>query len=238
MNDLSRDISLLVSIARLDAALYNHRLELEHLPGRIAAAERQLSGFDAEKEKSINSFDEMKKEHRSLEQGLEDDETRIVKFKNDLMGVSTNKEYTAVLKEIELKEEEIGKKEERILELMDSLEETGEKHEDMLRELASKRGVVEAEKKKFEERVAFLEEDSKKLGAEKPTFLSELDPLVQRRYQRLIEKYGDVAATRVLGETCGGCGTQLPPQIAVEAKKNNQLISCQNCGRILIHYAD
>ena len=77
-----------------------------------------------------------------------------------------------------------------------------------------------------------------RLEAEKPKLLSEVDNGLRRKYQRLLDKYGDVAVTRVEGETCGGWHTQLPPQLVVEVRKNDQLITCQSCGRILIYYAD
>lgn len=238
MPDLTRDISLLVQIARIDAALNDHRIELDHLPGRIAAAERQLAELDAAKEKAEGAMEQMGKERRVLEQGLQDDEAKIVKFKTDLMSVGSNKEYTAVLKEISTMEEEIGQKEERLLELMYAMEEGSEKNEAEVKDLAAKRAAVATEKKSLEERVAFLEADSKKLEAEKPKLLLEVQPSLQRKYERLTENLGGVAVTRVEGESCGGCHAQLPPQLVVEVRQNDRLITCQSCGRILIHYAD
>jgi predicted nucleic acid-binding Zn-ribbon protein len=238
MPDIVRDISLLVQIARIDAALNDHRVELDHLPGRIAAAERQLAELDAAKEKAENAMEEMAKERRTLEQGLQDDEAKVVKFKTDLMGVGSNKEYTAVLKEISTKEEEIGQKEERLLELMYAMEEGEEKHDGVIKDITARRDAAAVEKKALEERVAFLQADSKKLEAEKPKLLLEVQPSLQRRYERLLENLGGLAVTRVEGESCGGCHTQLPPQLVVEVRQNDQLITCQNCGRILIYYAD
>lgn len=238
MPDVARDISLLVQVARVDATLHDHTVELAHLPQRIDAAEKKLAQIDEEVQKITDSFEDMKKERRALEQSLADDEAKINKFKNDLMSVKSNKEYTAVLKEIETKQEEIGQEEERLLELMDAIEAREATLSDEVGGIRTRRDEVAAEKKSLEERKAAVEEEVSRLQVEKPKLLAEVDDQLRRRYQRLLDRHGDLAVTRVEGETCGGCHTQLPLQVVVEVRKNNQLITCQSCGRILVYYAD
>jgi predicted nucleic acid-binding Zn-ribbon protein len=238
MPDVTRDINLLVQIARLDASLHDHSVELSQLPARIRAAEVKIERCNQEEETLSGAFDKMKKERRTLEQKLQDDEARVAKFKNDLMSVKSNKEYTAVQKEIRLKEEEISEEEERLLELMDAIEGRESTLQGELGEISSRRDVALSDKTALEERKAFLESELEQLRSRKPAVLSELDDGLQRRYGRLLEKHGDVAVTRVEGETCGACHAQLPPQVAVEVRKNDHIITCQSCGRLLVHYAD
>jgi predicted nucleic acid-binding Zn-ribbon protein len=238
MPDLSRDISLLVQIARVDAALHEHTVELSQLPARIAAVDRRLAAYEDQASKVTGSLEDMKSERRALEQGLQDDEARVAKFKNDLMSVKSNKEYTAVQKEIAQKQEEIGQKEERLLELMDAIEEREASAGTEVGEIGSKRDEAATEKKVLEERREELQAEVNRLESEKPKLLAEVEDVLRRKYQRLLDKHGDVAVTRVEGETCGGCHTQLPPQLVVEVRKNDQLITCQSCGRILVYYAD
>jgi predicted nucleic acid-binding Zn-ribbon protein len=68
--------------------------------------------------------------------------------------------------------------------------------------------------------------------------LAEITPALVKRYERVAGKHRDVAVTRVEAEHCGACRQQLPPQVAVEVRKNDQFLTCPACGRILIHYAD
>lgn len=238
MTDVVRDISLLVQIARVDAGLNNHRVQLEQIPAQIAAAEKKIAALNEAEAKAVGEMEAMKKERRDLERSLEDDEQKVTKFKNDLMHCESNAAYTAALKEIAAKESEIERKEERLLELMDAIEEKEGVHGGIIEDIASRRAAVEGEKAALESRTASLKQDMERLAAEKPRLLSEVDDSIRRRYQRLLDKYGDVAVVSVEGDTCGGCHTQLPPQVIVEVKKNNQLITCQSCGRLLIHYAD
>jgi hypothetical protein len=235
--DFTRDVSLLVAIARIEAEVQRCAAELERIPGRLAAIEKRLSAIDHNETTTVGDLERMKKERRDLEHGLEDAEAAVTKYKNQLMSVKTNKEYTAMLKEIELKASEIGQKEERLLELMVAIEERGEKSDAVLAGAATDRAEATAAKNTLVERRAVLEAEMKNLSFEKPKLLAEVDPAVRKRYQRVHDKHGEVAVTRTEGGYCGGCGTQLPPQVVVEVKKNNQLLTCQSCGRILVDFA-
>lgn len=235
--DLTRDVSLLVAIAKLEAAIHEHANELERIPPRITALDRKIAELDAAEKKAVDEFESTKKERRTLEQGLQDAEAQVIKYKGQLMSVKTNKEYTAMLKEIEQKEAEIEQKEERLLELMDEMEDGEEKHEALVSKIADERSRMLADKKSLEDRRAFLQSDTEKLSTQKPKLLSEVDPAIQKRYQRVLAAHSDLAVTRTENEHCGGCGTQLPPQVVVEVKKNKQLITCQSCGRILVDYS-
>jgi len=236
-DDFTRDVSLLVTVAKIEADIQHHAAELERIPGQIAAIEKKIARIDENEKKALGEMEAMKKERRDLEHGLQDAEATVKKYNNQLMAVKTNKEYTAMLKEIDLKKEEVAAKEERILEIMLALEEHGEKTDAVVAAATADRSAATAEKKTLEERRVALEADVKKLAAERPKLLAEVDEGIRKRYERLHEKYGDVAVTRTEDGHCGGCGTQLPPQVVVEVKKNNQIITCQSCGRILVDFA-
>jgi predicted nucleic acid-binding Zn-ribbon protein len=81
-----------------------------------------------------------------------------------------------------------------------------------------------------------LGREVEKLQAEKPRLLAELDPRLKARYDRLLAKYHDFAVTNVVDETCQGCHARIPPQVDVEVRQNERIITCEACGRILVHY--
>ena len=174
MSDVTRDINLLVQVARVDAALNEHSGELARLPARIRSAETRIESCDEEEARITGAFDDMKKERRALEQKLQDDEAKVVKFKADLMNVKSNKEYAAAQREIALKEEDMSREEERLLELMDAIDAREGTIAGELNDVTTRRDTALAEKKSLEERQAFLESEVKSLEAEKPKLLSEV----------------------------------------------------------------
>ena len=98
------------------------------------------------------------------------------------------------------------------------------------------KSVLAAEKAKLEARMTEIAEQMKRLEADKPRVLSQLDPQRKKRYDRVLAKLHDYAVTHIVDEVCQGCFSRIPPQFVFEVKKNDQIITCQACGRILVHY--
>jgi len=236
MTDLIRELHLLVSIAKLDAQLNVCRREISLLPEKIDKTQRSIEKIEKAMVEAATHLDGMGKERRGLEKALEDHNEKIKKFKNQLMEVKTNKEYTAMLKEIEHIEKEIDEKEERLLLLMDELDQQSTQNEDFTRTNHERKQALLQEKSEFEARLAQLNDDTTRLEAEKPKILVELNPQLKKRYGRILAKMGDFAVTHVEDEICQGCFSRVPPQVALEVKNNDQIIACQACGRILVHY--
>ena len=236
--DLKREVSILASIAKLDAGLMAHNKELDKIPVAIRGVEKKLAELEANRERAEAKLEAVLKERRNVDKALDDNGAQITRYKNQLMEVKTNKEYTVMLKEIWSLEGEIDKKEERVLELMDEVEGAETENKSALEAIANVRSQLESEKATLEDRMKTVEAEASRLSGEKPNLLTELDTGIRKRYQRVLAKYGDTGVSRCMGEHCEGCGTQLPPQVDVEVRSNNQLITCQSCGRILIYYPD
>jgi predicted nucleic acid-binding Zn-ribbon protein len=238
MSELQHDLSVLVSIAKLDSTLTGCRGELSRLPDQIRAAEKTLARVETLENTAITDFEAKVKERRTLETELQDSEVRINKFRGDLMQAGSNKEYQACQKEIANLKDEIDTKEERLLVLMDELDDHRTEHEAELKKLAEEKKQKTDTINSLRERQAFLGAEIDRLENEKPAFLREINPKLRNKYERLLANLGSRPAARVENESCGGCGVKLPPQLVVEVRDNDQLLICQACGRILIHYVD
>ena len=236
MTDLEREVHLLISIAKVDAKINVFKNELSTLPGKITELEKLIAKIIQNVEAAESRFDTLKKDHRGLEQNLEDHDVLINKYKNQLMSIKTNKEYEAMTKEIKTLEQDVDAKEEKLLLLMDELDNQEKDNEIFLEKAAADKTENERKQKEMEARVEFLKAELVKLEGEKPKFLEELDPPLRKRYQRVIGKLGDYAVTNVVAEVCQGCHTTMPPQTFNEVKKNDRIITCEGCGRILVYY--
>jgi predicted nucleic acid-binding Zn-ribbon protein len=238
MTDLRRDISLFVSVARIEATLYAHKMALQKLPADIAAIDRALAELEARDKAAHDLLEELTKTRRNVEKALREHEDHLVKCKGQQSLVKTNEEYTAMLKEIANLERQIDEEEEELLVLMDRIENTQAEVARGGEVVKTERAKRTAERSAFEAQQAGIKTEVERLERERPKILSEVTPALVKRYERLAERHRDVAVTRVEAEHCGACRQQLPPQIAVEVRKNDQFITCPACGRILIHYAD
>ena len=59
-------------------------------------------------------------------------------------------------------------------------------------------------------------------------------------YKRLRKGKNGLAVSTVnpVKHSCQGCHKRLPPQKVQEVRKNNDIIFCENCGRILVWDAE
>jgi predicted nucleic acid-binding Zn-ribbon protein len=236
MAAIERDLDILVAIARLDAQLTACRTELSRLPMKVAQAKTKLAEIEAREREAADHVEEMKKERRTLEQEVADNDEKIKRFRNQLMEVKTNKEYTAMLNEISHLENDTDGKEERLLILMDELDQQGADTNAYLETTAREKDELKTQISELEQRIQSLERDFGKLESEKPNVLKDLDVPLKKRYDRLLAKHRNFAVTNVEGEICQGCLSRVTPQTAVEVKLNDRIITCEACGRILVYY--
>ena len=236
MTDISREIHLLITIAKLDAQLSACRGEAAQLPAKLDKITKSLTAVDRAVGEAGAHLESIRREKRALEQRVQDDTAKVGKLKIQLMEIKTNKEYQAMVHEIGHSEKEIDDSEERLLMLMDELENQGAATGGFTEQKDEEKKQLSVEKADLEARLSHLQEEIMRIEGEKPKILSELDPQIRKRYDRILAKLHDFAVTHVVDDVCQGCHSRIPPQAALEVKKNDQIIACQACGRILVHY--
>jgi predicted nucleic acid-binding Zn-ribbon protein len=238
MTDLRRDISLFVSVARIEATLHSGRLELQKLPVEIETIDRAIAALEAREKEAQATLEKLLAARRETEHAMREHEDHLKKSRATQSLVKTNEEYTAMLKETANLETQIGEDEERILVLMDEIEVAQKEAAAATEAFKTEHAKRAGERKALEDRSAELTSEVEALTRKKPGLLAEITPALVKRYERVAERFGDLAVTRVEQEHCGACRQQLPPQVAVEVRKNDQFLTCQACGRILVYYAD
>ncbi len=234
MPGVEHDVHTLIALARVESRLAEIHGEIERLPRRAEEARRREEACARERERAEAEMDAMRRERRTLEASLQDAEVKLKTLRTQLMSVGSNREYAAMLKEIETVEGEIDATEEKLLELMERLDAAEPGHRDRLAAIDRDREAAEADRRRVEAEIESLRDEAQRLEAEKPRLVAELEPTTRRRYERVIAHHGDVGVAWVRDEHCTGCNAQLPPQVAVEVRKNNQIITCQSCGRLLV----
>jgi len=163
-----------------------------------------------------------------------DDPAMITGFaKLDGQEVKTNREYTAMLHEIETAQNDIRTREDRILEIMmetDELNAAIKKGEGELKtaekEIAAERAVLDSE-------TAGLQAEIDKTTAERGHLVAEIDRHVLAIFETTAKGRKGVAVAEAKDGLCTICHVRLRPQVFNEVRKNEQIIQCDSCRRIL-----
>jgi len=177
-------------------------------------------------------LDACQKARRRHEADLQDLEARRSKYKGQLMEVKTNKEYTAMLHEIEAVEREIRGREDQVLSEMEKAEGlTGEieREEEAFRHAEES---SQAEERALEEQAQRLEREGAALSAERETVAATVPEDALQLFQRVARIRG-VAVAQVLDGVCQVCHVKLRLQMYVDLKRNEEILQCPSCSRIL-----
>ena len=160
-------------------------------------------------------------------------ENNVKKFQFQLFQVKTNKEYSALEKEIEGLKADNSLLEEEIIHLLDSLDSwtavaAGEKKKF---DEESKR--IEGEKEKTKQELEQTKQQLKELETTRQTIAQQVDPLILPRYERVLKLRNGAAMVRIKDGSCQGCFMNLPPQVIHLVHAAEEWVVCEQCARIL-----
>ena len=228
------DLDALIQLQHADASLRRVEAELGAIPGARAEIEARLGTERGRLETSRAALDGCQKSRRQHEGAVQDFETKRSKYKGQLMEVKTNKEYTAMLHEIETVEREIRSREDQILAEM-------EQAEGLSAEVKREEGLFKAEEERGKAEIRALDERRKALEArvvglaeERDAAAAKVSPPLLELFKRVAKARGDAVA-EARDETCVACHVRLRPQMFMEVKRNAEVMQCPSCGRVLYY---
>jgi predicted nucleic acid-binding Zn-ribbon protein len=231
---MREDLDQLVRLQKLETDLKHARGELDEVPRRKAELEAELTAERARLDAARAALDEAQKARRRLESELADLESKRSRYKGQLMEVKTNKEYTAMLHEIEAVEREIRGREDQILAEMEKAETQAAevKKEEALFKGQQERCKTDAAA--LDARIRALETEAARIAAERDAIAAALPPDTLELFQRVARLRGSgVAEAR--DQMCQVCHVKLRLQMFVEIKRNDQIFQCPACNRILYY---
>ncbi|MGD8538216.1 MAG: C4-type zinc ribbon domain-containing protein [Candidatus Aminicenantes bacterium] len=227
------DFDKLINLQNLDEEIKQTTLILEKIPLQLkdidANIESQFQAVSQAKEKLAQN----QKLRRSLEGDIQAVKAQIDKYKHQLGGVKTNKEYSALLKEIEEAQSKIDQKEEEIISEMLNADDIGEE----IRKAELK--ANEAKEKLGKDKDALvlkrkeLEEKNKELTQKKDDLIPQIPKEQSKLYLEIFKKKNGIPLSPVTDDFCSMCQIRIRPQVLNELRAENQIILCENCGRIL-----
>ncbi|MDH7500570.1 MAG: C4-type zinc ribbon domain-containing protein, partial [candidate division NC10 bacterium] len=99
--------------------------------------------------------------------------------------------------------------------------------------LRGKKEVCEQQEKEWERRLAETEAHLSGLLEDRGKRISGMDPELVQTYARIYEVRQGLAVVPVKDRSCSGCFVTLTPQAFQEARRNDRILTCPNCNRIL-----
>ncbi len=232
MKDLLKN---LISLQQADTRILQKRLFIDKVPSRISEVDEPLRQANAELDRIKQKNEAMAKKKREKELLLDETNEKIQKMKSRSAEIKTNKEYQAHLKEIEAMEKGITDIEDEILLIMEDLDNSLKIQKEKETNVAAELRKIDAFKKELQEEVGKNEKELTALKAERAQLSAAIDPDIYNLYMSLLASGNGTALARAQDEICLGCNMNIPPQLFVEIRKNEDIIQCHQCRRILYY---
>ena len=211
---------------RLRAEQRRKPLELDAVKGRVVEGQAQAQAAEAR-------LKELQLQQKQKELDLATKEGNIRKLQGQLTQVKTNKEYTAMQHEIDQGKADISLLEERILKLMDAIEQAARDFKAQAAQAAQQQAALRQEESRVATDVADLEQQIATLDAQRRTMTPLIEPASLAAYERVLSSREGLAMVPLVDESCGGCHMVQPPQVVSEVYLKAKLTACENCNRIL-----
>jgi uncharacterized protein len=228
------DLDCLIRLQQLDLFIENARHRIADHPSLVQGLDTRLASATAALDAARAGVADNQADRRSVEKDLAVINGRLSKFKGQLMEVKTNKEYTAMLKEIEAAQTELGRLEDRLLERMLEADALTVRQKEAEAGLAADKGVIAGERAQLEEETVRLQRELEEAVASRTRVVAELSAAVLSTYETVRSKRG-AAVAEVRGGYCSACHVRLRPQVANELLRQEMLFQCESCQRFLVH---
>lgn len=230
---MKKQINFLVKLQKEDRGLARLRWQMREGPERLQGLEKELQALEEDVEADKKRIQDLKKTQREYEADIEDGLAHIRKSRGRLMSVKNNKEYRAVLREIEDTEKENADKEDKVLGCLEEIETLSEELEAKEKGLSAMRDRLESEKTAISKEIARVREELSDIEKSREKLVQTIAPELLAKYEQIRARSGGIAVALVNNATCSECHLGIPPQMYNELQRQDTLRFCPNCQRII-----
>jgi predicted nucleic acid-binding Zn-ribbon protein len=229
------DLRNLIALQDLELNIASLQKQASEIPNNKQVLENELERIRSEYDQEVVRSKDLANQRRTLEGVVDDLRTKLSRFKDQLMTVKTNKEYTAMLHEIQMAEEQIRSEEDKILEIMEKTEDMEGDLRKAEEEMLRRSKEIKEEIRKTDESVPLLESELERQREEKAAMESSVTTDLLAQYRRIAKARKGVALAEAKDELCSACHVRIRPQMYAELLRTDNIYVCDSCSRILFH---
>jgi hypothetical protein len=230
---LENQIELLVDLQTVDQQLQERGEAIDGLRRQVAELESEIQEQRKMLDACCAERAELEARRRDLEGTLSDEEGKMKDRRMRLNRIRNEKEASAVRREIEVGKEGNQKIEDDLLACFEALEVVGAR----VRELQGAFDALEQrraeQQAKVDAEIAALSSGLEKARRRRAELAAVIDNDLRRKYETIFVRRRGVAVVEVRGGICQGCHMRVAPQLYNEIQRNQRVIACPNCNRIL-----
>jgi uncharacterized protein len=229
---MNPDLERVIALQKLDSAVHDAEHRLADEPDRQKALDLRLETARAVVAQAKERLTANQTARREVEKEVAVHQTRLSKFRDQLMSVKTNVEYQAMQKEIGYAQSEVKALEDRILERMLEADDLTAALKRAEATLAAEQKAVDADRRALASELEGLRHAAARMTAERADLVRSIAPQVLSVFD-LVSRRRGVAVAEARDGICTICHVRLRPQVFNTIRRNDQIVQCDSCQRIL-----
>jgi len=228
------ELQKLIALQNLDTTIRKLEKDQKATPERRAEIEKEFDQRAFEIRVLENRRDEAKHTRARLENEVMEQRGRVERAERNLMSSKKPDEYTAAIREADAARKQISALETQILEQMEQLEKAETSLNERADEIVTMNSDRETKLKAFDEETGSIGERLAAARKEREEVFASLPKPMSALYSRIGARIRDgVAVAEARNRSCSACFMSLRPQVMAEVRRGEDIITCDNCGRIL-----
>ena len=230
---MNQDLERLMALQRLDSATHAAERRIVEEPERQKALDARLESARASVDAARQSLAASQAARREVEKDAALHQGRLSKFREQAMAVKTNQEYHAIQHEIAFAQSEIKTLEDKILERMLEGDDLAAALKRAEATLVAEQKAVDAERRAVAAELVELKASLERDTAARAALASTIDPHVLALFELVSKRRNGLALAEAKDGVCTICHVRLRPQIFNTVRRNEEIIQCDSCNRIL-----
>ncbi|MBI2104221.1 MAG: hypothetical protein HYT90_01385 [Candidatus Omnitrophica bacterium] len=230
---MADQLDILKRLQALDSQLFRLRREQEEKPRQLEQAASAVAAQEAQLKAVESRLKTLQLSQKEKEVELQTREGQVRKLQGQLFQVKTNKEYSAMQREIESLKADNSLLEEAVLRLFDAIDQAAQERRREQERLAQQQERLRLERERIERELAAVGEQLAQLERSREALVPDIAPAALAAYERILDIRDGLAMVPLVSESCGGCHRRLPPQVISQVYLKADLVTCETCNRIL-----
>ena len=233
MTDLHEQLARLYDVQQLDAKALSIHRHTKSVPQEIQKLDSALDKFQQAVEAKKTEISEAEKAQRSIQGEIEQLDEKRNKLTMQMRSVKTNKEYEALDKEIEFLDQKEAELEDHTLGLLERIDQLKVELDETSEQLKIQKTEQKSRKKAYELEKAELTKSIKAMGKQRKILCQDLDRQIFDQYQLWMKRRQATYLAPIIDGACGSCQMKLPPQLAGEIPRRQEIMRCPVCRKVL-----
>lgn len=231
---MKAELEKLVELQKTDTNIRRLKKAIETAKERRATIEQEFEQHASSIREIQSRHETAQSERAKLESEIAQNKEYLERAERNLKHAQNQKEYETAMRETDALQKQIGTLETQVLEKMTEVEEAEKVLAERADEINSHESKRENAFAEFESQLTQDKTELAELSGKRGGVFDTLPKNLANVYDRLVQRSRDgIAVAEVVNGSCSACYIALRPHVQMEVRRGDQIITCENCTRIL-----